>query len=173
MSSTTAEIKLEDAPTENWGTRIVRSALSEGGSSWALPFAPTLSLHRDMRLVHTAYGELIMDWDARPSLDSMDGIIQGGVLTVLADLSQGHCFSTTLDEPCGFSTVDFQTRFLRPVPSGDIYRIESRLLQRARRTGLIETWIFRPDGKPTTHVVGSWQIVERDFRVKPASLDAA
>jgi len=161
-----AQIAVAEKPeTElNWGVQIVRSALSDGGSSWRLPFAPSLQLNKDMGLIAANYGELIMEWNARPHLDSMDGIIQGGILTVLADLCQGHCFSTTLDEPTGFSTVDFQTRYLRPVPSGQTYTIESRILQRARKTGLIETWIRRTDGKPTTHVIGSWKIVDRNFK---------
>ncbi len=153
--------------SEIWGVRAVRAALSDGGNSWKLPFIQTLNLQNTLRLVHVAEGELILDWDAAHSLDSMDGIAQGGVLTVLADLAQGHCFSTTLDAPKGFSTIDFQTRYLRPVPSGQSYRIETRVLQRARKTGLIETWIRRHDDKPTTHVIGSWQIVERDFKIVP------
>lgn len=159
-----------DAPPveETWGMKAVRSVLSmsPAGNSRRLPFARTLGLSASVHLIDVGYGTLALDWDAHSDLDSMDGIIQGGVLNVVADYAQGHCFSTVLDKPQGFSTVDFQTRFLRPVPSGQSYAVTSKVLERTRRTALIETWFRRADGKPTTHVLGTWQIVDRAFEVK-------
>lgn len=151
---------------ENWGVKAVRSVLAPGGHSRKLPFARTLGLSLSVNLVDVSWGEVTLEWDAAAGLNSMDGIIQGGILTVIADYAQGHCFSTTLEAPQGFSTVDFQTRYLRPVPSGQTYAITSRVLEKSRRTGLVETWFRRQDGKPTTHVIGTWQLVDREFRVK-------
>lgn len=164
MSGT--ETLIRDKEELNWGVKAVRSVLAPGGHSGKLPFARTLGLDQSVDLISANYGEVVLNWAATPPLDSMDGIIQGGVMAVIADYAQGHCFSTTLDAPQGFSTVDFQTRFLRPVPSGQTYRVESRLLERSRKTGLIETWFRRADGKPTTHVIGTWQLVDREFKVK-------
>lgn len=160
---------LDAPPTEdNWGMKAVRNvlAMTPPGNSRKLPFARTLGLSASVRLSDVGYGTLTLDWDAHSELDSMDGIIQGGVLNVVADYAQGHCFSTVLDKPQGFSTVDFQTRFLRPVPSGQTYAVVSKVLEQTRRTALIETWVRRIDGKPTTHVLGTWQIVDRPFEVK-------
>lgn len=158
-----------DEPKLNWGVKAVRNVLAPDGHSRKLPFAKTLGLSDTIRLTAADFGLVTLEWDARAPLDSMDGIIQGGVLTVIADYAQGHCFSTTLDAPQGFSTVDFQTRFLRPVPSGQTYLIESRVIDRARKSAVIETWFRRTDGKPTTHIVGAWQLVDREFKVKTAA----
>ncbi len=157
-----------DANTDtlNWGVKAVRSVLAEGGHSFSLPFARTLGFGQSIRLVSASFGDVELEWDAEAPLDSMDGIIQGGMLSVIADFAQAHCFSTILDAPQGFSTVDFNTRFLRPVPSGQTYRVHSKLVDRARKTAVFETVFKRADGKPTTYVVGSWQLTDREFKVK-------
>lgn len=156
----------EAAAEDNWGTRAVQRELSKGGGSWSLPFAQTLGLADTLILVALTDGELVMQWEADPRLDSLDGIIQGGALNVIADYAQGHLFTTLLDRPQGFSTVDFQPRFLRPVHSGTSYRVVSKVVETSRRTTLIETRFLRPDGKATTYVMGTWQVSERAFEVK-------
>ena len=154
------------APVLNWGTKAVRAALAPGGSSRALPFMKTATLGDTLTLEQADEGYLLLTWDALAPLDSYDGIVQGGMLAVIADVAQGHTFSTTLDKPAGFSTVDLTTKYLRPVPSGMRYSIESRVIDRARRSAIIETYIRRQDGKVTTHFIGSWRMADRAFEVK-------
>jgi acyl-coenzyme A thioesterase PaaI-like protein len=150
----------------NWGTKAVRHALSDGGSSRKLPFMKTATLSETLTLTEACNGLLRLSWHASEALNSYDGIIQGGMLAVVADIAQGHTFSTTLDGPAGFSTVDLATKYLRPVASGQTYAVDSRVIDRSRRSAMIETFIRRADGKVTTHFLGSWQVSQRNFELK-------
>ena len=151
---------------EAWGLIAVRHALAAEGRSRCLPFMKTAGLSDTLELVHAEPGLLRLRWTAEAPLDSYDGIVQGGMLAVIADVAQGHTFSTLLDAPCGFSTVDLSTRYIRPVPSGQTYEIECRVVEKTRQTALIETDIRNSDGKLTTHFLGSWRIANRDFVMK-------
>ncbi|MAI90222.1 PaaI family thioesterase [Ponticaulis sp.] len=153
-------------PVENWGLTAVRTALQPDGRTRDLPFMRTAGLSDTLHLIDTGKGFLNLSWQAEAPLDSYDGIVHGGMQTVVADIAQGHAFSTLLDAPCGFSTVDLSSRFLRPMKSGQTYRVETRVTEQTRRTALIETTIHREDGKPVSHFLGSWQVVNREFKVK-------
>ncbi|WP_022694436.1 PaaI family thioesterase [Ponticaulis koreensis] len=150
---------------ENWGLTAVRTALQPEGRTRDLPFMRTAGLSETLELIDTGPGYLTLAWRAEAPLDSYDGIIQGGMQTVVADVAQGHAFSTLLEEPRGFSTVDLSSRYLRPMPSGQTYTVETKVTEKTRRTALIETTIRRSDGKPVSHFLGSWQIVQRDFKL--------
>lgn len=167
MAGTETVIRPEAGPAAlNWGTQAVRNALSVSGSSRKLPFMQTSSLSDTLTLLEARNGYLLLSWDATDQLNSYDGIIQGGMLAVVADIAQGHAFSTTLDAPTGFSTVDLTTKYLRPVASGQTCTVESRVIDKSRRSAIIETCIYRADGKVTTHFIGSWQISQRNFELK-------
>lgn len=151
---------------ENWGLTAVRTALQPEGRTRDLPFMKTAGLSETIDLLDAGPGFLTLAWRAEAPLDSYDGIIQGGMQTVVADIAQGHAFSTLLEEPCGFSTVDLSSRYLRPMPSGKTYTVETRVTEKTRKTALIETTIRRSDGKPVSYFLGSWQVVQRDFKLK-------
>lgn len=167
MADTATLTQNPDLPqAENWGLRAVRSALKPEGRTRDLPFMRTAGLSETLELIDTGPGFLTLSWRAEPPLDSYDGIVQGGMQTVVADVAQGHAFSTLLDEPRGFSTVDLSSRYLRPMPSGQTYTVETRVTEQTRRSALIETIIRRADGKTVSQFLGSWQIVQRDFKLK-------
>ncbi|MFC6199006.1 PaaI family thioesterase [Ponticaulis profundi] len=157
---------IADKQGDNWGLKAVRKALGTEGVRSPLACIQTTDIDATLKLVKAEYGELILDWTADARLNAFDGIIMGGALNVLGDFVQAHVFTSLLDRPAGFSTVDFHTRFLRPVPSGETYRIESRLIDRASRSAIIDTHIYRPDGKATTHITGAWQLTDRAFRLE-------
>lgn len=163
LAETRHQEKIEAQPL-NWGLQAVRAAFIPGGKARKLPFVRTTGLDHHISLIEAHSGRLDLSWNARESLNSFDGIIQGGVLTVIADYAQAHTFTTILERPIGFSTLDFNVRFLRPVRSGEAYQVESRILDGTARTAIIETLIRRSDAKPTTHITGVWQMSDRAFR---------
>ena len=152
--------------TENWGLRAVRKALGQHAGKSPLPFMKTTGLDKSLTLLHAEHGKLVMEWTPDDSLDAFDGIVFGGALTALGDFVQAHVFTSLLEKPGGFSTIDFHTRYLRPVPSGQTYKIESRLVDRAARTAIIDMVIYRADGKATTHITGAWQLADRAFELE-------
>lgn len=157
---------LHNETPENWGLTAVKEALAPGGRTYNLPFMQTAGFSSTVALIQAEKGLVTIEWKADAPLNSYDGIVHGGMQTALADIAQGHAFSTMIDEPMGFSTVDLSSRFLRPMPSGQTYLVETRVLESTRRTALIETVISRQDGKTVSRFLGNWQVVQRDFKLK-------
>lgn len=151
---------------EVWGVRAVRSATEDGGGSMGLPFVRRLGLDQSVTFTKVEAGLVELEWFAAEHLESLDGIVQGGVLDVIADFSQGHAFSTTLEAPQGFSTTDFATRFLRPVRTKQVMTVTSRVVSRSRSGGLVETEFHDETGTLTTRVTGGWRLSARAFQVE-------
>lgn len=159
-------LTLQSEPPENWGLTAVKEALAPGGRTYNLPFMQTAGFSNSVSLLQAEKGLVVIEWKADAPLNSYDGIVHGGMQTALADIAQGHAFSTLIDEPTGFSTVDLSSRYLRPMPSGHVYRVETRVIESTRRTALIETVIKRQDGKTVSRFLGNWQVVQREFKLK-------
>ena len=162
----TLSVTPTSAPDENWGLTAVKEALAPGGRTYDLPFMKTAGFSDNITLLHAEQGLVLLEWAAQAPLNSYDGIVHGGMQTAVADIAQGHAFSTLIDQPCGFSTVDLSSRYLRPMPSGQTYQVETRVMEKTRRTALIETVIRRADGKTISRFQGNWQVVERAFALK-------
>lgn len=159
-------VTLDESSEENWGLTAVKTALAPGGRTYDLPFMKTAGFSSSVTLLHAEKGLVELEWQAEAPLNSYDGIVHGGMQAALADIAQGHAYSTLIDAPAGFSTVDLSSRYIRPMPSGQTYRVTTTVLESTRRTALIETVMSRSDGKTVSRFVGNWQIVQRDFKLK-------
>ncbi len=105
-----------------------------------------------------------MVWTIEAHLTHYDGMVQGGIVNVIADTGQSFAYSTTSKEMEAFSTADFVTRFIRPMKTGDVIEVNSEVVNRSRRLGIVETrFINQQTGKLCVTVTGSWMIVNRDF----------
>jgi acyl-coenzyme A thioesterase PaaI-like protein len=66
-----------------------------------------------------------------------------------------------------YSTAEFSTRFFRPIKAGERMIVDSILLNRSRRLGVIETtFVHAETGKLHAKVTGSWMLAKRDFDEK-------
>ena len=74
------------------------------------------------------------------------GRVHGGILCDLADAAMGIAFACTLAEGEGFTTLELQIRYLRPVHDG-LLRGIGRVVHRGRRTGHAECEIVDDTGK--------------------------
>src|ERR1700727_3301384 len=72
-----------------------------------------------MDLVAFSRGEAIYEMAASPELGNPLGVIQGGVVTVLADAAMAAATTSVLDDEeiqkSAITTIDIFARFIRPV----------------------------------------------------------
>lgn len=131
--------------------------------SMAPPFVRGMNL-TGLKFTRVAVGEFDMEWTVDQHLTHFDGIVQGGIVNVIADTGQSFAYSTTSEKMEAMSTADFVTRFLRPMKAGDLIDVKSHVVNRSRRLGIVESrFINRETGKLCAFVTGSWMIVDRDF----------
>jgi len=83
----------------------------------------------DMHLVEHARGEAVYEMEARAGLGNPLGVIQGGVVTALADAAMAAATTTILDDEeiqrSAITTVDIFARFIRPVNAAKVERLRA------------------------------------------------
>jgi len=137
--------------------------------SMAPPFVRGMNL-KGLLFKRVAVGEFDMEWTVDPHLTHYDGMVQGGIVNVIADTGQSFAYGSTSTEPDSFSTAEFTTRFLRPMKSGDVIDVLSKVINRSKRLGIVETkFINQETGKLCAIVTGSWMNVVRDLGPPPPS----
>jgi uncharacterized protein (TIGR00369 family) len=98
-----------------------------------------ISQHLGMNLVAHGRGQVTYEMAVRRELSNPLGVVQGGIVTVLADAAMAAATSTVLtDEEAtqeAITTVDLYSRFLRPVnlDSAKVLRAEARVVRSGRQ----------------------------------------
>ncbi len=129
-----------------------------------LAYVNMTGLDRAIRYTFVERGRLDLEWTVDPCFCFKDGFVHGGAINIIADLAQSTAFWSTSEGPENYSTTDFHTRFIRPVSVGSVIRVESRVLNRSRRTGLVESrFIDKATGKLHAIVSGGWVLTTRDL----------
>jgi uncharacterized protein (TIGR00369 family) len=92
-----------------------------------------------MNLVAFDRGEATYEMEARAELGNPLGVIQGGIVTALADAAMAAATTSVLEDEeiqkSAITTVDIFARFIRPVNSNrvDILRAEARVVRAGGR----------------------------------------
>ena len=146
---------------------LIDSAVNATGEDLDLSMAPPFVSGMDLTgllFTRVAVGEFDMVWTVEHHLTHYDGMVQGGVVNVIADTGQSFAYATTSTVAEVFSTAEFTTRFFRPMKTGNIIDVRSRVVNRSWRLGVVETR-FTQSGtdKLCAIVTGSWMVVDRDF----------
>ena len=98
-----------------------------------------ISQHLGMNLVAHGRGQVTYEMEVRRELSNPLGVVQGGIVTVLADAAMAAATSSMLtDEEAtqeAVTTVDLFSRFLRPVnlESAKVLRAEARVIRTGRQ----------------------------------------
>ena len=147
--------------------QLIDGAVNAAGEDLDLSMAPPFVRGMDLTgllFTRVATGEFDMVWTVDPHLTHYDGMVQGGVVNVIADTGQSFAYATTSTGPETFSTAEFTTRFFRPIKTGNVINVRSRVINRSRRLGVVETHFTESEsGKLCATVTGAWMVVDRDF----------
>ncbi len=82
----------------------------------------------------------------KPGYRQEEGIVQGGIITSLADTTAVYIFYPELDGSSSMTGIEFKMNFLRParVEDGDL-TARARVLKRGRTVGLCEVEVLQKD----------------------------
>ena len=92
-------------------------------------------------------GEATLVLKHREELRNSMGLLQGGILGVLADVAGGVSLYSVLSDPLKvvIPTVEFKLNFLRPAKGGDLVA-RGRVVHRGRQIAVCQVEIFSEDG---------------------------
>ena len=105
---------------------------------WQMPVAlQNLGIRPDLWLKEVSYGRTLYEWPNTGDRDIQPGRVFGGWVAALSDHIVSMTMASALEDGEWFTTMELQTRILRPVPNG-LITIEGRLVSRGKTTGLVE-----------------------------------
>lgn len=110
---------LDTAVTERW----------MGFGRWSRPYFPEV-VGVEMVDVRRDYCRMRLPF--RPELEQPMGIVHGGAIATLIDVVVVPAIGSAYDQEVGFSTVDMQIQYLRPL-KGETAIAEGIVVKRGRR----------------------------------------
>jgi uncharacterized protein (TIGR00369 family) len=75
------------------------------------------------RITESEPGRVVVELEAGPRHRHGGGIVQGGVITQIADAAMGMSLATLQEDRVWNTTIEFKINFIRPVVSGRIRAI--------------------------------------------------
>ena len=134
------------SPAEKSGLEQLESMLS--GETPPPAMAETLSF----RLSHCEYGLAVFTCEPQERHLNPLGTVHGGLAATLLDSCLGCAVHTTLKPGEGYTTIDLNVKYLRPIlPTTGQLRAEGRIVHRGRRMATAEGKLLGPDGKVYAH----------------------
>jgi uncharacterized protein (TIGR00369 family) len=101
------------------------------------PGIRNMGIRPDLWLKEVSYGRVFYQWPNTGDRDIQTERVFGGWVAGLSDHIVSMTMASALDDGEWFTTMELQTRILRPVPHG-LISIEGRLVSRGKTTGLVE-----------------------------------
>lgn len=72
------------------------------------------------RITESEPGRVVLELEARPQHRHGGGVVQGGVITQIADAAMGMSLATLQEDGLWNTTIELKINFIRPVVSGHI-----------------------------------------------------
>lgn len=101
------------------------------------PGIRNMGIRPDLWLKEVSYGRALYEWPNTGDRDIQPDRVFGGWVAGLSDHIVSMTMASALEDGEWFTTMELQTRILRPVPNG-LITIEGRLVSRGKTTGLVE-----------------------------------
>jgi len=73
-----------------------------------------------MRLVSSGGGKSVMECRIRPILKNSAGVLHGGVMGALVDMSLATALRSVMPLSSRMTTIEYKVNFLKPVPEGTV-----------------------------------------------------
>lgn len=113
-----------------------------------------------IRLVKIEPGSSLLEMEAKQEHTHNGGIVQGGLITALADSAIAYAVTSALPDDVGQTSVDLKINFIRPVSSGTI-TAEGWLIHMGSRTAVGESIVLNDQGKVVAKCLSTVLIIPR------------
>jgi len=143
------------AATTMSGLEFLR-AMAEG----SLPPAPIATLFQ-MRPVEVDEGRVVFECQPDQSAYNPIGVVHGGLVCTLADTVAACAVHTTLERGIGYTSIDLNVSYLRPVTSeSGVLRATGQVTKRGRRVAFATAEIVDGANRPVATATGSCLVMD-------------
>lgn len=98
------------------------------------------------RIAEAEPGRVVVELDAGPQHRHGGGVVQGGVITQIADAAMGMSLATLQDDRVWNTTIELKINFLRPVVEGRL-RAVGRVVEMKQSLLFGEADVFDSEGR--------------------------
>jgi acyl-CoA thioesterase len=121
-----------------------------------------------MRLVDLEPGYARLELPFRREMTHSGGVVQGGLITTLADSSIAHATVAALDSATQrTATIELKINFIRPA-NGKLFTSVARLIHLGRRTAVGEAEVTDERGRLIAKCLSTVALLPRDGEGPPA-----
>ena len=96
------------------------------------------------RLESAEEGEVVISCNYRDDLTQQQGLLHGGVVTTIADVTCGYTALSVMPEDKEVLTVEFKINLLRPVKAKKIVAV-GKVVKRGRNLVITESEVYDPE----------------------------
>ncbi len=111
--------------------------------------------------IEPGFARLVLPF--RPEYTHSFKVVQGGIVTAVADAAVAHAIMPMLDEGQVCTTVELKINFLAPVTKEDMVS-EARVIKKGRQIVLGEADVKSPEGKHFARVLTTYMIITNPDR---------
>ena len=105
---------------------------------WAEPYGISVTTVEE--------GRVVLEFEASEKHHQPNGVVQGGVLTAIADAAMGMAGMTVQEVGWANTTIELKINFIRPVIRG-LVRAEGRVIKAGRTVLFLESTVLNAEGK--------------------------
>ena len=100
--------------------------------------------HFQFRLISRSPESVTVSMEVLPDYLQEEGVVQGGIISAIADNAAVYAFVPDLGEEEGITSVEFKVNFLRPATGeGGTLEATSRVVHRGRRIGVCDVEVHQ------------------------------
>ena len=105
---------------------------------WAEPYG--------IQVAHVEEGHVVLEFEASEKHHQPNGVVQGGVLTAIADAAMGMAGMTVQEVGWANTTIELKINFIRPVIRG-LVSAEGKVVQAGKTVIFLEAEVKNEEGK--------------------------
>ena len=108
---------------------------------------------------HAAAGEVRLRWKARPDHRNLQGLVHGGILATLVDITMGLAVRTVVGPMRRHVTIDLHVQYLRPARPGRLEALGS-VVRVGTHVGFAEGSVMDAAGRLLVRASGTYSVTE-------------
>ncbi|MEP7106156.1 MAG: PaaI family thioesterase [Chloroflexota bacterium] len=113
------------------------------------------------RIAEVDEGRVVVELEADQKHRHPGGVVQGGIITQIADAAMGMSLLTMQPADQGNTTIELKINFLRPVVGGRL-RAVGRVVEVKRTLGFTEADVLDQDGRLVAHASSTCLAIPRE-----------
>ena len=111
--------------------------------------------HLNVKVIEAKNGKSVIELPVEPNLKQVHGVLHGGMIATLLDMSMALAASTDLAENEFTTTHDLSVKYLRPM-FGNTLRCEGEVLKKGKRVTVMNAYAYDEEGELIATCTGSF-----------------